>query len=132
MTAWRWIGVAAAVLLVAAAAVWLLRDPGLPPDSADGAYAHDCCGTLVLENGVMTLGGAKRVRYVVEEDEAGPYVLPPTFVGTWEQRGFQVDGSRPAAKLRLDTIPRPNTIVLTDVGMTHVFKRKASPLAGRR
>lgn len=27
----------------------------------------------------------------LDHDDAGPYLLPETFVGSWEERGFEVD-----------------------------------------
>ena len=128
----RWTGLAAAVaLLGTGAAALLLRDPGLPSDSADGAYVHDCCGTIVLKNGEMVLNGAKTVGYVVDRDESGPYILTDKFVGTWEERGFEIDGSRPPLKMHLDTIPRPSTIKFSDVRTSHLFKRKPPPVIFR-
>ena len=114
--------VALALLCIA---LVFLRQPTVSAAAANGSYEHDCCGTLVLRNGSMSFGTEKSVSYVVEEDDLGPYVLPETFVGTWEDRGFQVDGSRAPLKLRLDRIPNPTRIELHDVGRSYSFKRKA-------
>jgi hypothetical protein len=128
-----WIGVGlVAASTISAAALVLGREQGLPHGSANGEYAHDCCGSLVLKNSEMVLGGKIKVGYVLGRDEAGPYILPDRFVGTWEERGFQLDGSRPPLKLRLDTLPKPASVQFTDFKASQLFKRKPSPLAGRR
>ena len=52
----RWAAAAVALALAGAeTAVFALRDPGIAADSADGYYANDCCGTLVLRDGHMVL-----------------------------------------------------------------------------
>lgn len=125
MTQSRWIGAAVVLALAAALAFFVFYDPGLPDDAADGVYANDCCGTIELRDGRFVLNGKQqRVGYVLEQDEAGPYVLPTTFVGTWEERGFEIDGSRPALKLRLDRLPNPHTIQLSAPRGFHTFTRK--------
>ncbi|HEY0043516.1 MAG TPA: hypothetical protein VGB62_03095 [Allosphingosinicella sp.] len=118
--------IAAAVAIAAAGFVVFRSAGGTPDAAADGAYWHDCCGTVTLTGGRMTLGESKQqVPYELGTDEAGPYLLPSTYVGTWEDRGFQTDGSRPAEKLRLDRLPHPDTIRLSDIGRSYTFKRGA-------
>ncbi len=114
-------GLAVAALL---AAFFLLRETGVPIGAANGSYEHDCCGTLRLDGGVMLVGESKKVRYSLEQDEAGAYLLPATYVGPWEERGFEIDGTRPALKLRLDRVPGPTRIALTDGRSVYVLKRK--------
>src|SRR5665213_3112351 len=106
MTRWGWI-TAAVTSVVAALLLALLREPRLPADAANGSYDNDCCGKIVLSDGTLFLGdkGERSVSYVVQRDKKGPFILPKFFVGTWEDRGFQIDGSRPAVPLRLDRIP---------------------------
>jgi hypothetical protein len=70
-------------------------------------------------------GKAVSVGFVVERDESGPYVLPKRFVGTWEDNGFEVDGSRPPLKLRLDTLPNPTRIFLPSARGSYSFERQA-------
>lgn len=122
----RWLG-AAIVLAVAALflSLLLLRQPTATAAAANGSYENDCCGTVVLRNGTMSFGTQKSVRYAVGEDELGPYLLPEAFVGTWEDRGFQIDGSRAPEKLRLDRIPSPRTVRLDDFGRSYSFERKS-------
>ena len=125
-------GTILAAAVVAAAAVLLSlfflgnRGPRAGPvgDGADGAYWHDCCGTIELRRGELLLEGAERVSYTIGSDEAGPYVLPDTYVGTWEHRGFETDGSRPPLKLRLDKFPKPERIVLPAASGSYSFKRE--------
>ena len=121
-----WIGVAGAAAVAAAALGLLLSGrPGSSEAAADGSYGHDCCGKMVLRDGRMLLGDVKSVGYVIEEDEAGPYLLPQSYVGAWEERGFEIDGSRPPLKLRLDRIPKPTTIDVPAARGTRRFERKA-------
>jgi hypothetical protein len=101
------------------------REPALAADAADGSYYHHCCGTIALKEGEMVLGGRKRVDYEIGRDAQGPYILPESFVGTWEDRGFEIDGTRKVEKLRVDQLPRPQTITLPALHGTHSFKRKA-------
>ena len=113
-------GLAAAVLLL----LYFLRAPGLPAGAANGSYAHDCCGTFQLDDGEMIIGEKHEVRYSFGQDEAGPYILPATYVGPWEERGIESDGGRPPLKLRPDRLPRPSRIAITDGRRTWVFERK--------
>ena len=118
-------GVAAAAVLLA----WVfLGNRGAPAaavgDGADGDYWHDCCGTIELRRGELVLEGAERVSYTIAKDGAGHYLLPDTYVGTWEHRGFEVDGSRPPLKLRLDKFPKPERVVLPAASGSYSFKRE--------
>lgn len=134
MTRLRWLALAAA-LIAAAALGWFFFYPrDLPADSVDGMYEHDCCGEVVLRDGRMILNEKKYVSYVVGRDESGPYVLPDTFVGTWEHIGLEADGGRPPVKLRLDRIPKPTRIDLPAPGGLYRFERKATrnPLLERQ
>lgn len=132
MRHWRWIGPAAVLAAAGLLAAFLLRAPGLPIDAANGSYAHDCCGTLTLDDGLMSFGESRKtVRYSVGRDEAGPYILPATYVGPWEERGFEIDGSRPPLKLRLDTLPRPAAIALGDGRKSYLLTRKRFTLPRR-
>jgi hypothetical protein len=92
----------------------------------NGLFANDCCGTLELSDGGMRLNDKQTVRYSVGRDAAGPYVLPGTYVGAVEDRGLEVDGTRPTRKLRLDRLPAPNSILLYDGTRPFLFKRQAA------
>ena len=124
-------GASALIILAAGAAVFYLREPGFPADAADGVYHNDCCGPVILRDGRMLLGASKSVDYEVGADEAGPYILPKTFVGTWEDQGFELDGSRAPLKLRLDILPRPTGLELPAATGSRRFVRKTSTAGDR-
>jgi hypothetical protein len=51
--------------------------------------------------------------------------MPRTYyVGGLDSRGFEVDGTRPAPKLRLDRLPAPETIRLPADGPDFLMKRE--------
>jgi hypothetical protein len=101
-----------------------IRQPEMPASAANGSYWNDCCGMIVLRDGRMALGETKPLDYVVQQDELGHYVLPETFVGTWEDRGFEIDGTRAPLKLRLDTAPNPSRIQLIHPRGSLTFSRR--------
>lgn len=118
---------AAALALAAGGGAFLLLRADPSAHLADGRFEADCCGTLELQGGEMVLNGRRRVSYSVGRDAAGPYVLPrPYYVGGLESEGFEVDGTRPAMKLRLDRLPRPETIRLPADGGDFLLRRKAA------
>src|SRR4051812_26476018 len=106
-------------------ALLILRERGLTASAADGSYVNGCCGELVLSDGTLFLGdkGERSISYVVKRDKKGPFILPKFYVGPWEDRGFQIDGSRPAVPLRLDRLPAPTTLELSDSDKSYVFRR---------
>jgi hypothetical protein len=108
----------------AACLLFFLYRPGLRVGPENGAFANDCCGTLELRDGGMRLNDKQTVRYAVGQDVRGPYILPRTYVGALEDRGFEVDGTRSTTRLRLDRVPRPNSIVLYEGLKPYVFKRE--------
>jgi hypothetical protein len=66
-----------AALAAALAAFLLLRGP--PPSSGEeGTFENDCCGTVTLAQGRLSLNGSDTVRYDVGRDSQGPYLLPHT------------------------------------------------------
>jgi hypothetical protein len=67
----------------------------------------------------MTLDG-QYVRYVVESDKAGPYVLPEGYVGA-SGHAFVVRRNGYPLKLRLDAASHPHSVELTDDGPGDVF-----------
>jgi hypothetical protein len=113
---------------VAAAAVGgglVLLRPAPASGLENGRFEADCCGTLELRDGEMLLNGRETLRYDVGRDAKGPYLLPRTYyVGGLADRGFEVDGTRPAVKLRLDRLPAPATIVLPGDGGYFLMKRE--------
>jgi hypothetical protein len=123
-----------AILIAAAAAVALgggilLLRPATASGFENGRFEADCCGTLELRDGEMLLNDRQWVRYEVGRDSEGPYLLPRTYVGGLDARGFEIDGSRPVLKLRLDRLPGPQTIVLPadGPGPDFLMKRAKRP-----
>lgn len=120
------LGAAGLVLLVVAvlgAGYRLLIYDAYVPAGEAGVFRNICCGTLELANGDMLLNGRKMVRYVVERDAAGPYVLPRYYVGAFPYRRFEVDGSTRVVKLRLDRLPSPTRITLYQGEAAYDFDR---------
>ena len=101
------------------------RPPYLPYDAADGEYSSVCCGHVELRNGYLYAGRRRLTGYVILRDERGPYILPNAFVGTLNT-GVETDGSRPARKLRLDALPRPNWIEFPDAEGRSRFRRRVA------
>jgi hypothetical protein len=89
----------------------------------NGVFENNCCGTLELRDGTMILNGKPSIRYTVGLDARGPYILPRAYVGSFEQIGFEIDGARPATRLRLDRLPRPSSILLYGGGKPYIFAR---------
>jgi hypothetical protein len=116
--------VAAVAAAAAAGGVILLR-PAPASGLENGRFEADCCGTLELRDGEMLLNDRQTVRYDVGRDAEGPYLLPRTYyVGGLADRGFEVDGTRPVMKLRLDRLPAPATILLPADGPDFLMKAK--------
>ncbi|MFL6858895.1 MAG: hypothetical protein ACJ8EB_13455 [Allosphingosinicella sp.] len=108
----------------------LLRGPP-PSQGEEGTFENDCCGTVTLAKGRIALNGGQSVRYDVARDARGPYLLPHTYVGALEDRGFEVDGTQPARELRLDRLPAPQAIQLPMGKRAFVFRRTRPRPAGR-
>ncbi|MCP3734536.1 hypothetical protein M9979_06565 [Sphingomonas sp. RP10(2022)] len=104
--------------------ITLTGEPRLQTSIANGSYSNDCCGTIILKNGTMTVAN-QRVSYVVEQDKEGPYVLPKSYVGASGQE-FVTRSDAHALKLRLDDPTRPRKVQLLDDtagGRAYVFSR---------
>lgn len=119
----------AGIVLASILAMSFLMDASHKPvvrAGENGTFENDCCGTIKLVDGEMLLNDAQSVRYTVETDAKGPYILPESFVGIVQYQGFEVDGTRSIRKLRLDRLPQPTKIVLYEgVGVTpYVFGRR--------
>jgi hypothetical protein len=112
-------GIAAALLI----AFLLFGRAPAAPRPEDGIFANDCCGTVTLDRGRLVVGGQK-IRYEIGRDEKGAFLLPDTYVGPYEDRGFEVDGTTPALKIRPDALPRPTSLALEAYGKVFVFKRE--------
>ncbi len=112
------------VLAAAAVAAFLLMRGPPPSSGEEGTFENDCCGTVTLAQGRLSLNGSQTIRYDVGRDAHGPYLLPRTYVGALEDQGFEVDGTQPARKLRLDRLPGPQAIQLPMGTRAFVFRKK--------
>lgn len=93
--------------------------PKLPIATANGTYANDCCGTILLRNGQMTVL-SQQVSYVVERDKIGAYVLPTFYVGP-TPRGIVFRRESFPLKMRLDGEAAPTAIQLMSYDDGSVF-----------
>lgn len=100
------------VVFCAWAYIALTGEPQLQIGIANGRYSNRCCGTVALTNGVMTVEN-QHVGYVIEQDKAGPYVLPKAYVGA-SDHGFVIRSDGHALKLRLDDPAHPHQVELLD------------------
>jgi hypothetical protein len=105
-------------------AAGLFLAPASGSGAVEGEFRNDCCGTLRLEAGRMVLEGKSSVGYTIGRDAAGPYILPTTYVGPWEEQGFEIDGTRPPLKIRLDRVPAPQRVYVGNGIDTWLFKRE--------
>jgi hypothetical protein len=121
------LGSGAAVLAAAGAGAFLLMSGPPPSSGEEGTFENDCCGTVTLAQGRLSLNGGQSVRYDVGRDTRGPYLLPRSYVGALEDEGFEVDGTQPPRKLRLDRLPGPRAIQLPMGMRAFVFRKKGLP-----
>lgn len=84
----------------------------MPTSIANGRYSNNCCGTIVLHDGVMIVAN-QRVDYIIERDKAGPYVLPKAYVGM-SAHALVVRSDAHPLKLRLDDPGHPLQLELND------------------
>jgi hypothetical protein len=124
MTPKRWTGLATAGAVLVLLFLLFLSRQAVPAGRENGIFENDCCGTLVLRDGGMILNGKQTVPYIVGRDVRGPYILPRTYVGALEDIGFEVDGTQPSIRLRLDRLPQPSRILLYSGARPFAFKRK--------
>ena len=96
------------------AAIWLYLllwpIPKLPIGAANGVYANPCCKPIILRDGAMSFE-KHEVRYSIEEDKEGAYLLPEVYVGV-EPSGLQPDPRTYPLKLRLNEITHPDRLTL--------------------
>jgi hypothetical protein len=114
----------AGVAVIVAALLLFLFLPHKPAAAAgeNGVFANDCCGTMQLTDGKMLLNDQQVVRYTIGRDAQGPYLLPKAYVGARSDEGFEVDGTRPVIKLRLDRLPGTTKIQLYEGQVGYVFR----------
>jgi hypothetical protein len=121
-----WICGGGALAAAAAAAFLLMRGP-TSSSGEEGTFRNDCCGTVTVAQGRLSVNGSQAVRYHVGRDAHGPYLLPRTYVGVVEDQGFEIDGSQATRKLRLDRLPGPQAIQLPMGTRAFVFRKKGLP-----
>lgn len=104
---------------------WWAFPPRLPIGTANGVFTSVCCGSMSLQDGVLTIGKGQEVAYVVEHDKVGRYVLPKGYVGA-SNRSLMFNRDGNPLKLRLDGDPRPTRIeVVNDAnGEVVAFDRR--------
>lgn len=128
MSASKAVGMIVFIVIVSTwAYIALTGQPRLPIGIANGSYLNRCCGTLVFADGVMTLA-TQRVSYVIEQDKAGPYILPKTYVGA-SNHGFVFGSVAYPLKLRLDNPAYPQRVELLGDGSggeAYLFARQMS------
>jgi|EndMetStandDraft_2_1072991.scaffolds.fasta_scaffold275574_1 hypothetical protein len=120
---WK-IGTAGVIAVVTVTTLVILSKPPAPSGVENGSFGNDCCGSLTLRDGAMILNDKPTTRYTVGRDAKGPYILPRSYVGGLDGVGFEIDGSRPTAKLRLDRLPHPTTLLVQGGRTTYMFKRQ--------
>ncbi len=123
---WR-IGVAGVFAILLVAVLLVTWKPTSSGGLENGSFENDCCGKLTLHDGRIILEDGSAVRYTLGQDARGFYVLPKTYVGGYDEVGFEVDGSRPTAKLRLDRMPHPTSIIVPGLSTTYRFDRRLPP-----
>jgi hypothetical protein len=92
---------------------WWAFPPLLPVGTANGTFTSQCCGSMNLRDGVLTLGDGQKVSYVVEHDNVGRFVLLKGYVGA-AKRGLIFDRDGNPLYRRLDGETRPSRIEVTD------------------
>jgi hypothetical protein len=118
-----WVSSGVLVAVISALLYVLLAGaPNLPVGVANGSYANPCCGTLILNNGQMTIGN-QYVSYVVERDKGGPYVLPQALVAVTAGNRLNVSRGSQPLKLRLDS-EHPRRIELPGSEASYGFERQ--------
>ena len=121
-----WSGGGGALAAAAVAAFLLMRGP-TSSSGEEGTFQNDCCGTVTVAQGRLSVNGSQAIRYDVGRDAQGPYLLPRTYVGVVEDQGFEIDGSQATRKLRLDRLPGPQAIQLEMGTRAFVFRKKGLP-----
>lgn len=113
-----------ALIFVGMPFYWWAFPPRESVKAANGFYANPCCGTIALRDGQITTSDKRYMRYVVEHDKVGRYVLPETYVGA-TKRGVVFRRNGYPINLYLDRTAPPQYIELTDdmTGEVFIFSR---------
>jgi hypothetical protein len=97
--------------LVGLAIYWEVFPPRDPIGTANGVYSSDCCGSLILRDGLLRFGETE-VRYVVEHDKVGRYVLPEKSLGVIQGSKVVITSSKSADEIRLHDSERPRSLTM--------------------
>ena len=103
---------------------FLAFPPTEPIATANGRYTNPCCGSLVLRDGRITTSDNQFVRYVVEHDKRGRYIVPEGYVGA-SKRGIVIRRAGNPLKIYLEPSQPPQHIELLDdaTGEAFTFSR---------
>ena len=113
------IGAMAALMLY----ILVAPAPKLPLKVADGTYFNPCCSELTLRAGIMSFG-SNEVRYAIERDKEGAYVLPEDYVGVDPDQGLLVERKHTPLKLRLDAKEYPTSVSVLGPNEEYRFARR--------
>ena len=97
--------------------------PKLPLKVADGTYFNPCCSELTLRAEIMSFG-SNEVRYAIERDKEGAYVLPEDYVGVDPDQGLLVERKHTPLKLRLDAKEYPTSVTVLGPNEEYRFARR--------
>jgi len=98
-------------LIVGLAVLYLVFVPSRDPvGTANGVYSSACCGSLILRDGLLSFD-AGEVRYVVEHDKVGKYVLPDKSL-TVVQGSKVVMKSTSNDEIRLNDSEQPRSLTM--------------------
>jgi hypothetical protein len=103
---------------------WRLFPPRLPIEVANGVHASSCCGSFELRNGLMFFGKHQQIRYVVEHDKVGRYMLPAQYVRVIDGKQILADPSKSQMYLRLDDSTKHTAIELNGGSTSYEFQRQ--------
>jgi hypothetical protein len=118
-------GAAGIVAIVLLTALLLVRKPSPPSGLENGDFANDCCGSLTLREGQIILNGKSATSYTIGHDADGFYILPRNYVGGFDEIGFEIDGSRAAARSHIAyRTSHPKSLLVPGGSKTYRFKRR--------
>jgi len=113
--------VVVAILALIASPLWWKSPPPLPIGTANGVYANDCCGSIVLKDGLLTFAGGS-TKYIVDHDKLSRYVLPEHLIHVTTNRVDMEENSFPLY-MRLNDSQPPRTIELAGYQQDYIFTR---------
>jgi hypothetical protein len=108
---------------------WQAFPPRDPIGTANGVYSSTCCGSLILRDGVLRFRDDE-VRYVVEHDKGGKYVLPEKSLGVIGGSRVVIKSPKSADEIRLNDSEQPRSLTMfgTDAsGTLHEYSFVEGP-----